>query len=272
MPKPETTLASTEVMHPGQTSDALRVKLKQVGSRLSDAQITDAWRATEKARVSFTCAATYLGVILLAKKESLGHGKWLPWCEKFGGKLAQETKGQIGTTVPISTDVTGRSLRKYTFVGQHFLADLEQGAFAGEIVDHKPKLEGVSADDVLALDTLKADRRKAVLARIEQFVAGRSLRTMLLDFRRAENAADQEELEAQAEAARRKRKKDGDGGTAAGQLDFFTELKTPLTTIGTYLDSERVVKHADKGFWEAAAAALEQQAEICRRRAKEMSS
>ncbi|MES2697279.1 MAG: hypothetical protein V4773_27690 [Verrucomicrobiota bacterium] len=264
-------------MTPGQTSDALRVKLRQIGSRLTDEQITSAWSQTEKARVNFSTAATALGVMLLAKKESLGHGKWIPWCEKFGGKLADAMKGQIGNALPIWKEVTPRTLRNYSFLGEHFLSDLEQGAFAGEIQDHKPTIEGVTADDVLALDSLPAKARKSVITRIEQFVAGRSLRTMLLDLRRSENAGDAEHAAHEAELAKKKAGKGkegaatgtGTGGTGApaGQLEF-KEMMAPIGAIDTLFETPSFVEKTDKGFWNAIADKLQTQADRARKLAE----
>lgn len=258
-------------MHPGKTSDALRVKLRQVGSRISDEQLATAWHDAEKSRVSFSCSAVALGVMLHAKKQAIGHSKWLPWCDKFGGKLAQATKAQIGTTVPILQEVTPRTLSKYTFVGEHFLAALEQGEFAGENNDHRPKLEGVTPDQILAIDTMPAKDRKAVFARIEQFVAGRSLRTMLLDFRRAENAAE-DELAAHEREKKNKRGKADSAGASPGQMDFWKEMQRPLDMIETLCKSTDTLKHADKAFWSQLAAAFKEKMEFAQARAKEMTA
>ena len=262
----------TEVMQPGQTSDALRVKLKQVGSRITDAQITAAWETAERNRVSFSCAAVALGVMLRAKKEAVGHGKWLPWCEKFGGQLAKAVIGKNDARGAFAAEVTPRSLQRYTFLAEHFLSSMEQGEFAGEIQDHKPKLEGVTADQVLALDNLSAKSRKAVFTKIEQFVAGRSLRTMLVDFRRAENSADEEHAAWLRDQDKGKGGKGGSGGGSAPQMDFWDEIKKPIDHITNILNAQSTVKHATKDFWSKLATALEEQAKIAREREKEMGS
>jgi hypothetical protein len=259
----------TEIMQPGQTSDALRVKLKQVGSRITDQQITAAWKETEASRVSFSCAAVALGVMLRAKKEAIGHGKWLAWCQKFGSQLATAIAGKNETRFAIAQEVTPRTLQHYTFVAEHFMSSLEQGEFTGEVQDHKPKLEGVTADQVLAIDNLPAKDRKAVFGRIEQFVAGRSLRTMLIDFRRAETAADQEEAD---EANRKRKKSASDAGATPGQLDFWDEIKVKLDAITNIVEAPSTVKHATKAFWAQLAVALEEQAKVARQREKEMTS
>lgn len=262
----------TEIMTPGQTSDALRVKLKQAGSRITDAQIETAWNAAEKDRVSFSCSATAVGVMLFAKKEFLGHGKWIPWCEKFGGKLAASVSGKLAAPLPIRKEVTPRSLRVYTQLGEHFLSSLEQGEFAGEVQDHKPKLEGVTPDQVLALDHLPAKSRKQVFGKIEQFVAGRSLRTMLLDLRRAENAADDELAAHERAQAGKTRGTKGGTGSSPGQLDFWNPVKKQIDQLDTLMQEPSTVKHAPKSFWDQLATALEEQAKVARQRAKEMQS
>jgi hypothetical protein len=88
--------ATTEIMHPGQTSDALRVKLRQLGARITDDQIAAAWSHAEQARVSFGVAAVALGALLLAKKEALGHGKWIPCVREVWREAAFGHGRQIG--------------------------------------------------------------------------------------------------------------------------------------------------------------------------------
>ena len=271
MTKPNSPALTPELMHPGQTSDALRVKLRQVGSRISDDQIAAAWRAAEKDRVTFSCSSIAVGALLLAKKEALGHGKWIPWCEKFGGKFGASITGKLDQGDPIWKEVGPRTLRRYTFLAERFLSDLEQGGFTGETPDHKPKLEGVQADEVLGLDLLKPARRKEVFGRIEQFVAGRSLQTMLTDFRRAENAADAEQAAHEAELAK---KKAGKGGTAGKDKETkqleFAEMLTPIGVIDTLFDTKSFVERTDKEFWKSTAAKLRTMADRAEKMAEEI--
>jgi hypothetical protein len=264
----QTTLASVELVERGQPSPATLATFKAIGADLTDEQITAAWDAVEKARVSFGAAAILCGCVLLAKKQSLKHGQWKGWCEKFGAKLAARSSAKLATPLPICEEVTPRSIRGYCFLAQHFIADLEQKAFPGEIADHRPAGPDVSPADILAVAALDDSRRGVVVSHIEQFVAGRSLRRMLSDLRRAEHAADLE----QAQEA-----KEHGTGTASGstsdqdddlppppvplqgeQLQLWHDVARPLHVLDTFIqDRGNLFKRTDRAFWLAVQSALE---------------
>lgn len=237
-------------MTPGQPSDALLAKLKQIGGALDDDQIAATWEEVERRRVSFAGAAIICGVVLLAKKESLKHAQWLPWLEQFGGQFAGRISVKLAASLHICEQVTPRACRVYTQVGKHFLADLEQG-FAPDVRDSAAVAPAVTPVEVLSLADLSVARQGAVVERIEQWIGGRSLRRMLIDFRRAEMAADQE----QAQEAELTRKKAGKPD-APGQMDFWTELARPLTEIDTLMKSEDFIERTTKEGWLKVAEAL----------------
>jgi hypothetical protein len=265
----QTTLTSVELVERGQPSPATLATFKTIGTDLTDEQITAAWDAVEKARVSFGAAAILCGCVLLAKKQALKHGQWKGWCEKFGGKLAARYSGKLAAPLPICEEVTPRSIRVYCTLAQHFIADLEQKAFSGEIADHRPAGPDVSPADILAVAALDDSRRGVVVSRIEQFVAGRSLRRMLSDLRRAEHAADLE----QAQDA----KANAGTGAASGstsdqdddlppppvplqgeQLQLWHDVARPLHELDTFIqDRGSLFKRTDRAFWLAVQSALE---------------
>lgn len=264
MPKTSST-SDTQLVVAGQPSEGLLAKLKAVGEQLTDEQITKVFDQAETERTAFQSTAIVCGVFLLAKKQTLKHGQWLPWTEKFAAQAVARLAARC--QFEQRADLSARSLRVYVQLAQHFLADLEQNAFQPDATDLAVKGPEVAPEDVLALETLEQDRRAAVLNSIERFVAGRSLRRMLIDFRRAETAADQDELDASASKRRKQ-----DKNEATGQLDFWEEIKRPLTELETFCESKDVLKHADREFWERLAESLEQQAQRARERAKEMAA
>lgn len=248
--------ATTELVTPGQPSAATLAKLKSVGAKLTDDQIARAVRRAEELRVGFQVAAIEAGLLLLAKKETLKHGDWLPWCEKFAA-------GKLAAVLPISS--AARSLRVYTQATQHFIAHLEQGDWPGEERDVAVLPPAISVEDALALQTLPEGQRAAVTSAISSFVAGRSLRRMLMDFRRAESAADQEEIE---EANRRRKGKERHD--QPGQMDFWQELARPIGEIETLFHDPAFVQQTTKEFWMQAAERLDAQAKFARAKAKEV--
>lgn len=251
----------------GQPSEALLATLKGAGSKITVARMAEAVRHVESTRGNFICEAVATGAMILAKKESLPHGDF----QKFEAAVWKEVKGKVDA----ASTLTGaelsnftRSLRVYRFCAQHFLADLEQNRFAPDGQDMAVNPPAVKPDEVLALDTLPQAKQVAVYGAIERFVAGRSLRRMMTDFRRAEVAADQEEAE-EAERKRKKTKVPAGDAAGAGQLDFWVEIQRPLTEIATLCEADDTQKHATKEFWTNLATALEHQAKVARARAKE---
>ncbi len=265
MPKKKSVSLPTAT--PGQPSAALLAALKAAGAKVTVARVAEALGHLDSARARFTCEAIGTGLLLLAKKETLQHGELMPfaaavWAAMQKGKVEARASTLEGEALNNFT----KSLRVYALLARHFLADLEQAAFERDGKDQAVTLPAVQPAEVLALDTLPDDQRTAVVGAIERFVGGRSLRRMLVDFRRAESAAEQEEIE---EANRRRKKKKGED---SGQLDFWTEIQRPLTEIETLCDSPEAMKHATKGFWTNLAVALETQAKRARARAKEVAA
>jgi hypothetical protein len=251
-------------MTPGQTSDALRVKLRQVGSRITDRDLVEAYGLLEASRRRFAADSVSVGMFFLAKKEAVGHGKWIPWCEKFA-KLAH------GANLTVAGGTAPRTIRKYALIAEHFLADLEQGCFAPDGVDAPVTAPKVTVDQVLSLQILAGKKRHAVVEHIEEWIGGRSLRRMLIDFRRAEHAADQEESEHEKQkAAKKNTSAHGSSDAAAGQLEFYQDMLRPIGEIETLFDTKSFVEKTDKAFWLGIAQKLTAQAERARQLADQL--
>lgn len=241
-----------EVVHTGQPSTALVAELQRIGARLDSHQLAASLGHLEATRVTFVTEAIATGILLVAKKASLERGEWQPFCAEIWELIREMGNGVSHfEATPAALHNFTRSLRGYSFLGQHFLSDLEQGHFQPEAADQKVTPPAVKPADVLALDTLPQERRTAVYGAIEQFVAGRSLRRMLIDFRRAENAADMEEVD---EANRHRRKVGPAGGSAgAGQMDFYADMLRPIGEIDTLFSTPSFVEKTDRAFWISAA-------------------
>jgi hypothetical protein len=262
MPKPSLNHSEAVVVAtPGQPSAALLEQLKIVGAKLTDDQIAKVVQDVETERSAFQSSAIVCGVFLLAKKQTLRHGQWLPWLEQFS-----QHAWQMRNALRISTEVKPRSLQGYTFLAQHFLADLEQGNFQPESRDEKVALPAVQPADVLTLDTLPNVKQAAVYGAIEQFVAGRSLRRMLMDFRRAECATEQEDADlATAKAKRAKPEKNH-----PDQMDFWDEMNIPLTQLSTLMSSPDFVERTTRESWLKLAAELTARAKDAKAMAEKM--
>lgn len=265
--KPKPAAAVTEIIVAGHPSAALVAALRQAGSAVSMKQVADAICRVETARASFVAEAIVTGILLWAKREVLPHGER----QKFEAEVWREVtanRKRVSDLPAASLDNFTRSLRGYRFLAQHFLADLEQGTFAPETRDMAVTPPAVSVDDALTLQTLPQERRVAVYGAIERFVGGRSLRRMLMDFRRAESASDQEEAEEKRKAESRKRKAEGTGH----QLDFYDDMQRPLEEIERLMEDTALRETVDAAFWKQLATALEEQAKRARALAKEARS
>ena len=267
MPKPSPKSTALEILHPGQPSVALLAELKALGGRVSASHLANAIIHLEASRVGFVCEAIATGILLCAKKETLAHGER----QKFDAQVWEEVERANRTRASdLSTgaalDNFTRSLRVYRFCAQHFLADLEQNRFQPERTDQKVLPPAIKPSEALALDTLPEEKRVAVYGAIEHFVAGRSLRRMLADFRRAESAADEEETD----EADRRRKKVPAGDP--GQMDFYADMQRPLDEIDRLFEDSGFVEQTDRKFWLKLAESLDTQAKRARALAKEMAS
>lgn len=240
-----TLTTSPELVTPGQPSAATLARLKAAGDQIDVVRIAAAVQHVEAQRASFMAEAIRLGVLLLAKKESLGHGQF----QKLAAQVWESNRNRGSDLTNV--DNYTRQLRKYCLLAQHFLADLEQGSFQPDAKDTPVKAPEVTTEELLAVDVAQAS--PAVYERIEQFVAGRSLRRMLIDFRRAENAADQEE-QAETEAAAKRGTKAAD--RAPEQLDFWDEINRPLTELGTLMKSPDFIERTTREGWLKLAAEL----------------
>jgi len=263
MPKPivipKPTPTPTEIVTPGQPSEATKAKLQAAGAILQDEDILSALDHVESNRVAFASTAIVAGVYLLARKQTIKHGHWLPWVEKFGGKLA----AKLATRCQFDGEKAARSIRAYCYLGAFFLADLDQGEFRGEMPDERVRL-AVTADDVLALDASPQERRIAVFNTIERFVAGRSVRQMLADFRRAENAADDEERAARPAPRTARLLKEQAAypqpahQLAGEQLELWRDFARPLHALDTLLTDEGdIFQKTDRSFWQSIVESLE---------------
>jgi hypothetical protein len=247
----------------GQPSAGLLAELKRAGAGLTEDQMLDALGHAETARASFQVAAVRVGTLLLAKQQTIPHGGWRPWCEQFARQAAAklEARCHFGPR----SELTLRSLRTYAALARHFLSDLEQGRFQPEAKDAAVTPPTVTPAEVLALDSLTQDKRLAVLDAIDRFVAGRSLRRMLQDFRRAEDAANTDELAVGSEHPH----KPGQRNDDPAQLTFFEDLKGALTVLDTLLESPEFKTHATRDQLMRMADALEAHAKALRAQAKE---
>ena len=174
----------SEIINPGQLSKALAGALKTRGKDLSDNQLARMIADTEQTRADYQVKAILTGVALLAKKANTKHGKWRDYLERILPK--NETRFIFG-------DGAYRMLALYMQIARRFLWKLESDAFAAEAVESDGSTAPVTATQIADLAASESESLDPVFESLQTFVAGRSLRRMLADFRQAEKDADAEE-------------------------------------------------------------------------------
>jgi len=201
---------SYELIHPGQLSKPLEKALQLRGKELSDAKLSTLISDTEQTRADYQAKAILTGIALLAKKFVTKHGKWKAYCEKLF---------ENGSTAAIlDFEASYRTIRLYTQLARRFLWKIETDGFAQEVVETDRERIPVTAQQITALAVSDSEAMDPIFEQLHHFVAGRSLRRMLADFRQAEKDADEEDRQAALEAAKTENRSTGNettGGEAA---------------------------------------------------------
>lgn len=264
MSKPALTTSETEVVVAGQPSDTLLAALKQVGGEITDEQISLAYTQAESRRTAWQSAAIETGLLLLAKKQTVKHGDWGKWLTKFVSRDKFQGTSQI-------------QLSKYAFIAQHFIADLEQGVWSPP--------EAVALEEIANLPALPHSRRMAVTEAVTAWVRGRSLRQMLADLRRADQAAEREEIENLPRGGNppppktaAQHRAEGEAALTAPesvagdqqQLELWTDFTQPLHQLDHLLKDDDVASRSKKDLWKAIVAKLQDQLRLAKDRLEQI--
>lgn len=217
------------------TPITLDERLRLLGEGLTDEQIRFAYDSAETARADFSRSAIAAGVLLLAKKATLGHGQWTPYIERL---LAPDSK--LAAVLPFSTAESARSIRVYTHLAKRFIAMLESSAW--EIPSYRAKLDD---NQTAALKTLARQGPEALALpdaqdALSTFLGGRSIRQLQADLLEAVRAAHEEET-APPQAAQTSSMQQP---PAARQTDFYDLLENDFTPHLTSLET-----HLQQPYW-----------------------
>jgi hypothetical protein len=252
-----------ELVRAGELSAKTKKRLKDVCQAVTDDRIAAAYAKTESSRVDYMTNALLMGMLLLGRKQALKHGHFMAFSAAVWAKL------NPGKAQPEEHAVKNfcRSLRDYTFLAQRFISDIEQDTFAPEYRDQVVTPPAVSTEDIVTL-VRTGEETNAMIEAIRTFVAGRSKRRMLIDFRNAETASDDEAAAESAEAEKRRSKKLPE--QTPGQMDFLNDILNPIQTVDTLMDDIGFVRRTNREFWTNLANKLESQATKARALAKEI--
>lgn len=168
----------TEILAPGQISQALNKRLKESGKLINKDTIAMFHERVEKTRRDFQVNAIMFGMVCLAKKASMKHGQWRPFLESL-----QNGRG--------SANLSERSTQVYMQLAKRFLSHLESGSFDKEM--HDRRLGRMTVDDFAMVINGGCQGIDELIERMTQFVGERTLDRMLKDFRQAEKDALHEE-------------------------------------------------------------------------------
>lgn len=246
-PVPAAENTATEIVDPAAERAA---KLAAIGDAITDADLRDAEAAAEKKKGEFAIAAIRLGLMLEAKFAAISAENSAANLRR-GSRMATRCHSGNSETFPqFCARVFGaektRSLRGYRMLARRWFdaATEPQHAHGSELA--KSLHEACNGDAGGGICTLIADCERALP--IADFVAGRSLRRLIDDLRRADEDAEEEEAaEARAEAAQEaaKRVERLHNPTAATIPDIPPYQQT-LNLL--FLDAEQSVERVIGGF------------------------
>jgi len=174
-------ITKTELIAPGELSKSLASSLKAHGKTISEQQLADCYSALEESRSEYQTRAILFGIMLLAKKASLKHGKFKPYLEKlFQNRSALRFS---------DFDKSYRTIQVYMQLAKRFLWKIETNGFLEEVIESDQTAPQITARQVLDLAET-GNANEDLFIELQEFVQGRSLRRMLSDFRQAEKDAD----------------------------------------------------------------------------------
>jgi hypothetical protein len=195
----KTDTTPTELVPSGELSLRTQTALEQLGKKIGPAQLHRLYLAVEQQRGNFTVASIQFGLALLGVKANTEHGK-------FQDVLSAILSKSEAPASDLNKDDACRQLRSYLMLAKKFLENIESGdsrtAWAAALKVQLPK--DVPPGLVIAEHLLSAGDAKFGQA-LGAFVAGRSLRQMLADFRQADKDAELDELADEQHANRRQR-------------------------------------------------------------------
>lgn len=195
-------MTTGEVSRAGEPTQRTLDVLQAAGKEVTEEQIGAALAAVDKAQGDYASMAIMTGLILLKKKLSLKHGQWEPYLEKLAQKdervrfAGNSRNDDSKTDTRVRFESVKRVTRRYVHLAQRFLADIEQRKIslkdgpAGKEFERSVDLDLLARGDADTVELVKT------------YVAGRSMRRLLLDLNDATKAAMEEELEEQRHQAR----------------------------------------------------------------------
>lgn len=202
---------TTELMTPNSLSKGLTAKLKKAGTGVDEKTLVKAADQVEKSRADYQTKSLCFGVLCLARKLSLKHGKWLPERAKYAA----------------AAHLSERSIMVYMQLAKQFLSKLEQGDFNEEFEERK--IQGFKIEQFESLAILHPAHGLTAQLQIKEFIGGRTIQQMLTDLREADKAAEAEYFD-------EIREKQAVGNEAAGagqkapQYDFFELLNSDIVS------------------------------------------
>lgn len=227
--------------------NTLAIALQHAGSALADADIAAAFNEAELARQHFGVSAIVAGLMLLAKKETIPHGKWQRYVEK--------TLLQKRSTAALLPE-TFRTVQLYTNLAKRLLLQLENRTWEKPQVRSHYTPEQQEALAAVAPAEL-IDAPLSCREAIERIVAGRSIRRLLEDFREAQQMAAAEDNPATPAAP-------PEDPAKFVQQKLWDDWNNELEDVDQLLNSEHAHYLDPKQHWSAIATKLEEQAKRAR--------
>lgn len=195
--------AKADILPSGQLTPRMEKALRQAGAALTDDRVAKACHDVDQARADYAARALETGIVLLAKRATFparsgkGAGKWKAYLEK----LSEANKRNAFRLLDAETI---RSCQLYMQLARRFLWLVETRAFR----DLPQVAAFITPPQADALDALRGAGTDALAADpsghrslIRAYAAGRSLRNLMSDLRKAEQQMEAEDAATESETA-----------------------------------------------------------------------
>ncbi|MDR2673871.1 MAG: hypothetical protein LBC18_03140 [Opitutaceae bacterium] len=240
----------------GKLSPSLEAALKAAGKKVTEKMVAEQEHTVELRRQLWVADAIRLGVILLAKKADLGHGKFRKWLIGYGKQNSNVARGRH-LTARSKPEPKWQQLSKYLYLARRYLAALDAGPridarhTMGDLVRAPESAGLVKSVAELPLALLGGKGTAQHMQALHDFVAGRSLRQLLTDLHEAEKDEVEDEI-------RHRRTVNADTGEVEDEEEDVTAAAPPMSAKQLEIDFSKkwvseIIPTIEKNWKEVAA-------------------
>ena len=213
-----------EVVAKGDFSTAIKTALKQAGDLVKIEHVAAQAQLAEDGRMAFTVHAVLTGLLLLAKKQSIAHGKFRKFCEEamVSSQAKRVTRG------PFEEGVSYRTAKRYMALAKRILLQFQEpdvrNRIGARIEALRQQGETINPGELVA--TVAKDEPRGLVKILTLLFEDMSLAELTTHLTESGKEADEEET---------KVAKGSDSSEPIAQTDFFDELGQDVDKVQSRL-------------------------------------